>query len=233
MPRLKADFHLHTCDDVRDDIPHSAEMLLDDAASKGFQVVAITCHEILVYDEYLAEYAGQLGMVLIPGIEANIDGRHVLMLNPDREQAAARSFDELRRLGKRDAVIIAPHPYFPVGQSLLGKLKENIDLFDAIEYSCFYQPLLNLNVPAVKVAREHNLPMVGTSDTHLLPLIDSTFTWVDAEPRTDAILDAIRRGNVEIETRPRPIGEMIRTLDFTLRQAWRNRIKRKARGALA
>lgn len=227
MPRLKADFHLHTCDDALDDIPHSAEMLIDDAAAKGFDVLAITCHEVLAYDDYLAQYAGQQGIVLIPGIEATIEGRHVLILNPDREQAAVRTFDELRKLGKRDAVVIAPHPYFPAGASLLKKFRENIDVFDAVEYSCFYLPLLNLNVPAVRVAREFNLPLVGTSDTHMLPLVDSTFTWVDAEPRTDAILDAIRQGRVEVETRPRPLREIMRTLDFTVWQEWRRRRRKR------
>lgn len=225
MPRLKADFHTHTADDIVDDIPHSAEMLIDDAAAKGFDVLAITCHKIRAYDDYLAQYAGQKGIVLIPSIEAEIEGRHVLIINADEEQARATTFDQLRKLGKRDAVLIAPHPYFPAGASLMSKLREHIDLFDAIEYSCFYLPGFNLNWPAVRIAREFKLPMVGTSDTHLLPLIDTTFTWVDAEPRTDAIIEALRAGRVEVETRPRPLGEVIRTLDFTARQAWRNRRK--------
>ena len=143
MERLKADFHTHTCDDPLDVILHSAEMLIDAVAAKSFDVLAITCHERFVFNDYLSDYAKERGVVLVPGIEACLDGRHVLILNPDSPQAEATTFDELRALGKRDAAVIAPHPYYPAGASVLGELERNIDLFDAIEHCCFYLPVLS------------------------------------------------------------------------------------------
>ena len=177
-------------------------MLLEDAAAKGFQTVSITCHEILVYDEYLAEYAGQLGIVLIPGIEANVDGRHVLILNPDREQAAATTFGDLRRLGKRDAVIIAPHPYYPIGPSLREKLSQYGHMFDAVEYNAMFTRMLNFNRRAVRWARAHGKPMVGNGDVHRLRQLGTTYSLVDAEPTPDAICAAIREGRVRVEAEP-------------------------------
>ena len=227
MERLKADFHTHTCDDPLDVILHSSEMLIDAVAAKQVSVLAITCHERFVFNEYLSDYAGERGVVLVPGIEATLDGRHVLILNPDSQQAAATTFDELRRLGKRDAAVIAPHPYYPVGASLLSDLKRNIDLFDAIEHCCFYLPGsmyvpgLNPNWQARRVARKHRLPVVGTSDTHMLPYVDSTFTWIEADRNVPSIIHAIREGRVSVETRPRPLREIAKTVVFSVKMARR------------
>lgn len=217
MQRLKADFHTHTADDPHDCIGHTTEQLIDAAAGAGVQVLAVTCHNARVYSEALAHYARQRGVVLIPGVEQQIDGRHLLILNPSEEHLAARSFSDLRRIGKGAAVYIAPHPFYPVGCSLLGKLYRNLDLIDAIEYASFYWYGSNLfNRKAARVARCHAIPMVGNSDTHLLPYCDSTFTWVTAEPTVEGVLGAIRQGRTEVVTRPRPLYSFVQMLCYAL-----------------
>lgn len=234
MERLKADFHTHTCDDPVDLISHSAEMLIDAVAAKNFSVLAITCHERLVFNDYLSDYATERGVVLVPGIEACLNGRHVLVLNPDARQANANTFAGLRALGKRDAAVIAPHPYYPAASSVLGELERNIDLFDAIEHCCFYLPGsrrvpgLDPNWLARRIARKHGLPMVGTSDTHMLPYVDSTFTWIEAERSVASVIEAIREGRVSVETRPRPIKEIAKTLAFSVKMARRSIHRRAA-----
>jgi predicted metal-dependent phosphoesterase TrpH len=234
MNWLKADFHSHSADDPRDEIAYSAESLIEQAANAGIQILAITCHERLVYDPYLAEYARRRGLLLIPGIESHINGRHLLILNPDPEQASARTFDELRALGPRNAALIAPHPFFPGGCSLMDALVPNIDLFHAIEFSSFYFLGINFNRKAVDVARKHRLPLVGNSDTHVLPYCDSTCTWIQAKPEVDDVIAAIREGRVRLETRPRPMSAVADMFRFSLAQAWRDRRKQKhAQGSLA
>lgn len=234
MSRLKADFHTHTSDDPWDRIDHSAEMLIDAAARKGFEVLAITCHATLVYDQYLAEYARRGGILLIPAMEAVIEGKHVVILNPDGEQARASTFEELRGLGRRDAVFVAPHPFFPSSKALGGKLAEHIDCFDAIEYSSFYVRGLNFNRRALRTARRYGLPMVGTSDTHVLPYAGNTFTWVGAEPTVGSVLDAIRSGGVEVETRPHGPGYAARVLRFSMREnVWRGLTRLRGEGAVS
>ena len=225
---LKADLHSHTSDDPIDEIAHSAEQLIDRVAEKGVHVLAITCHAALVHDEYLLEYARQKGITLIPGMEADIEQRHVLILNPHPDHLTVSTFDELREIGKQDAVIIAPHPYYPGGSSLMGKLEANIDLFDAIEYCNFYLPFLNIfNWQASRIARRYKLPMVGSSDTHVMPYEDSTFTWIDAEPDLTSILNAIRNGHVQVESRPRPLVHVANMLLYAFGQARRDHIKKR------
>jgi len=220
MLELKADFHTHSSDDPQDNLLHSTEMLIDDAARQGFDVLALTCHSGNAVTGRLQEYARRKGILLIPGIELHVEGKHVLILNPDEEQARAETFEELRRLGKRNAALIAPHPYYPSGSSLGKKLVENIGLFDAIEYCTMYFRWIGFNGAAVRTARKYGLPLAGTSDTHELPICISTFSWVTAESATvEAVIEAIRKGRVRTETRPRTLKEGSHLIYFAVRSA--------------
>lgn len=206
MLRLKADLHTHCADDPRDRIDYSAEMLIDAVAQLNFDVLAIALHKRVGYTERLAAYARERGILLIPAIELRVENKHVLVLNPDAEQVHAQTFAELRRLGRRGAAFIAPHPFYPGRSCLHGRLVENIDLFDGIEYCSLYLRGLNPNRKAVRVARRFGLPLIGTSDTHAMPFSDSTFSMIEArEASTEAVVDALRQGRVSLVTRPRPV----------------------------
>ena len=224
MMELRADLHTHTSDDPLDRIGHSAEMLIDTVAQFNIGVLAIACHERVVYTQTLAEYALRRGVLLVPAAELIVEGKHVVILNPDEEQARAATFADLRRLGKRDAAIFAPHPYFMLGSCLGEDLVANIDLFDAVEHCCLYARGVNLNRKAVRVAQRFGLPMIGTSDTHKLPYDDSTITRIEVEdPSVGAVIRAIRAGRVRVETCARPLALAVRMAAFaaaeTLRRA--------------
>jgi len=200
---LKADFHTHSADDPRDALRYSTEMLIDAVAARGVEVLALTLHEWFERSPRLERYAERKGVLLLPALEQNVEGCHILILNPDAEQARACTFADLRALGRRNAAIIAPHPYYPLGSCLGAKLIENIDMFDAIEYCTLYTRGINWpNRRAERVARRHGLPMVGTSDTHSLPYTDSTHTLVTGEKSIEGVIEAIRAGRVELVTRP-------------------------------
>ncbi|MCC6488255.1 MAG: hypothetical protein IT364_12215 [Candidatus Hydrogenedentes bacterium] len=211
MKRLKADLHTHTADDPFDSIAYSAETLIDAAADAGVEVLAITCHEFNAYSAHLSHYARGRGVLLIPGMEKFISGKHVLILNPHEEHLRAHTFEDLRTVGRLGAVFVAPHPYYPSPNSLLGELERNIDLFDAIEWSSLYVRMLNPNRRAAGVARAHRLPLLGTSDTHVLPYEDTTFSWIEAEPAIEGIVEAILAGRVTVETQPKKSSKAARS----------------------
>src|SRR2546430_10462937 len=60
-----------------DDIRHDAAALVDRAAALGFDALAITLHDRQLADARLADRARDRGIVLLPGIERTIAGRHV------------------------------------------------------------------------------------------------------------------------------------------------------------
>lgn len=211
MKRLKADLHTHAADDPFDTLSHSAEMLIDAVAAVGMDALAITCHDLNLYQDQLAEYATRRNLLLVPGIEKFVSKKHVVILNPHPDHLLAGSFDELREIGRKDAAFIAPHPYYPAPSSLMSDLVRHIDLFDAIEWSSLYVRGLNPNRWAARTASRFGLPLLGTSDTHGLPYMDTTYSWIEAEPSPFGIVQAIRAGRVTLETRPKPSGTAMRS----------------------
>ena len=200
---LKVDLHTHTSDDPLDRIPHSAHELIDRAAALGFDALAITLHDRLLDVRPLAPYAAERGIVLIPGIERTIYGRHVLLLNFPDEVEAVRSFDDIKRLKlQAPGLVVAPHPFFPARHCLLGRMNQHADLFDAVEYNAMFTASLNFNLAAERWARRHGKPLVGNGDVHRLEQLGTTYSLVDAERDPTSICEAIAAGRVRVVSRP-------------------------------
>src|SRR5471032_890508 len=110
---LKVELHAHTSDDPVDTIPHTTVELIDHAATLGYDALAITLHDHQLDLRELTPYAADRGIVLIPGVERTIEGRHVLLLNFARGTEDVRTFADLARLKKRvSGLVVAPHPFF-------------------------------------------------------------------------------------------------------------------------
>jgi predicted metal-dependent phosphoesterase TrpH len=202
---LKVELHSHCNLDPEDYkmVEHSPEALIDEAARLGYEVLAITCHDLDVWDSQLDEYARGLGITLIPGMEVTVERRyHTLAYNFRTCAEQINTFEKLRRLRRKDTVVIAPHPFFPALSCLGSRLARNIDVFDAIEWSGFYVPGMDFNVPARSAAQACSRPLVGNGDIHFLWQLGRTFTWVYSEPGVLPVLDAVRRGRVRVDSAP-------------------------------
>jgi len=201
---LKVDLHTHTADDPSDFIPHTTPELIDRAAVLGFDAIAVTLHDRQLDVQAFAGYARARGIVMIPGVERTIHGRHVLLLNFPPAAESIESFDHLRRLKTRhpEGLVVAPHPFFPLTNCLWSLMDRHADLFDAVEINGFHTAAFDFNRRAVRWARAHGKPLVGSSDAHRLRLLGKTFSFVDAEPTADAICSAIRYGRVRVEAAP-------------------------------
>jgi predicted metal-dependent phosphoesterase TrpH len=201
---LKVELHTHTSDDPSDRIPHSTGELIDRAAAFGYDAVAITLHDRQLDLSPWQQHARDRGVVLIPGIERTIEGKHVLLLNFSTRSEQARSFADLAAL-KRDekGLVIAAHPFFP-GSSCLGHelMDRHVDLFDAVEHNAMFTRGLNFNAAAHRWARTHRKPIVGNGDVHRLRQLGSTFTLVDAAPNPEAICAAVRQDKVTLVAQP-------------------------------
>jgi hypothetical protein len=113
------------------------------------------------------------------------------------------SFDDLARLKSRErGLVVAPHPFYPIGSSLRATLDRHAHLFDAVEFNAMFTSVLNFNVQAARWARVHGRPMVGNGDVHRLRQLDSTYSLVEAEPDPDAICEAIRECRVDVHAQP-------------------------------
>jgi len=200
---LKVELHTHTADDPYDVIPHSTHTLIDRAVALGYQALAITLHDRQLDTRLFASYAAERGLTLIPGIERTIEGRHVLLINFSAATESVDSFADLARLKQRErGLVIAPHPFFPIGASLRERAEANAELFDAVEYNAMFTSTLNFNRKAERWARALGKPMVGNGDVHRLLQLGSTYSLVDAPADPHAICEAIRAGRVQVESTP-------------------------------
>jgi predicted metal-dependent phosphoesterase TrpH len=205
---LKADLHIHTKEDPLDYIHHTAEDIIDHAAKSGFDVLSITLHEKFLFSEDLKKYAEARNILLIPGVEANIDDCHVVVLNAKAEAESLSSFQDLSRYrhAHPDSFILAPHPFYPKGKCLRDKLIEHIQLFDAVDYCHFYFRGVNIfNKKALAVAKKYDKPVIGTSDCHLLFQFNHTYSLIDSEKNVDSVIEALRQNRVELVTEPIPV----------------------------
>ena len=212
---LKFDFHLHTLDDPHDHhVFHTASELIDKAAALGFGALAITLHCAQFESEKARAYAREKGIVLIPGIEQDVEGCHVLLINfPKAAAEAVRTFADLARAkaAHPDALVIAAHPFYPNGTCLKEKLLENRACFDAVEISGFYHRRWNPNQRALAEAARLDLPLVGNSDTHTLEQFGTTWSEVSAPAdavTAAAVTRAVKSGRVAVKGRPLKLWEM-------------------------
>lgn len=200
---LKVELHAHTADDPRDCIPYDTIELIDRAAELGYQALAITLHDKQLDVLQIAAHARDRGLVIIPGIERTICGKHVLLLNFSRSAERVESFEDVRRLKARsNGLVLAPHPFYPATCCLHGYLDRYADLFDAVELNAFYTRTIDFNRPAIKWAKAHGKAVVGNADVHRLEQLGTTYTLIDAAPHPTAICEAIRAGRVEVRTQP-------------------------------
>ena len=202
---LKAELHTHTLEDPVDGrriIFHSPRQLIDTAAERGFEVLSITNHNQLLFNDQLEEYARSRGILLIPGVEATLKGKHVLLYNFPDYSPMWGDFEVVKQKKGCHQLVIAPHPFFPTLTSLRRQLYRHRELFDAIEYNHFYLNWLNFNKRGEDVARDLNLPVIGNSDVHRLFQLGCTYTLIRAEKDLNSVMKAIRDGEVELVTRP-------------------------------
>lgn len=197
---LKANFHMHTREDPVDKISYTIYKAIDHAAKSGFDVLTFTPHRKFVCKQEYVDYASQKNVLLIPGIEANIEKKHVVILNCDESINFIKTFKDLKVYKKKNPQIFvfAPHPFVLSSKSLGKKLLENIDLFDAIELSVFSNKIFNFNEKAVSVAEKYNKPLIATSDTHFLKDLGRGYVLIETQKKTaEAVFEAIKNKNFE------------------------------------
>jgi len=203
MPRLKVDLHTHTGDDPRDVVHYNTLRLIDKAARLGYDAIAITNHDRVTDEGHIRAYARDRGILLIPGMEATLSGKHVVILKPAvKDNFTERTLGQLPDLVTEDSLVIAPHPYFPHLKSLREQCTEYISFIHAVEFSHFYTRCINFNKKAVETAKAHSLPLVGTSDCHQLWEFGTTYSIVEADRDVDSIIDAVKQGKVELVSAP-------------------------------
>lgn len=183
MPLLRGNLHAHT---TFSDGIHSPSALVAEYEARGYDFLAITDHEDHenlvrpVYEDTLEALAPDL--LLFRGIELN---------HPRFMQHVGRVY------GETDTLWVLNHPArykLTVAETLdrIAAIKRGGWPLDAIEVTetGHYRPLYDTpSIPLVKIA---------TDDAHRPPHFGRAWIEVDAARSRDAIIRAIRAGDVRI-----------------------------------
>jgi predicted metal-dependent phosphoesterase TrpH len=201
---IKVELHAHVKGDPSDRIFHTPFHLIDRAARLGYGAVAITLHNRWTDPAPLGDYAAERGITVLSGIERNIGRKHLLIINGPKDAARLNSFDDVIAFkAQTGALVVAPHPFYPIGSAMGRLLDQMPTLADAIEINSVYVRGVNFNRRAIDWATRNGKPLVGNTDLHLLMQMGTTYSLVDSEDRTpDAICDAIRGGRVQVRSTP-------------------------------
>jgi hypothetical protein len=62
--------------------------------------------------------------------------------------------------------------------------------------------MINFNQKAAEISQSFGLPLVGTSDSHLLSQLGNTYSLIYAEKNLEAVFAAIRQNLVKVISRP-------------------------------
>lgn len=201
---LKVQLHCHCHGDPVDHINYGPKELIDEASRLEYDILCITLHRKLLFNKKLQKYAAKKGILLLPGIEFEINKKHILAINAHVDILNIDSFEKLAvyRQNHPETLIIAPHPFFPTKYCLQKDLIENILLFDAIEISWAYTKSKDFNKKAIELANRWRKPLVSTADCHILSHLDNGYTLVESKKDPRAIIEAIRKNKLKNFSKP-------------------------------
>lgn len=201
---LKVQLHCHCYGDPVDHINYTAKELIDEAKKLQYDALTITLHKKLFFNKKIYKYAAKQGVLLIPGIEFEINEKHIVAVNAHQDILTVDDFKKLAtyRQNHPETLIIAPHPFFPTKYCLGKDLIDNILLFDAIEISWSYTKTKDYNKKAIELAKRWRKPLVATADCHILKDLNIGYTLVEARKDPVSIVKAIRKNNLENYTKP-------------------------------
>jgi predicted metal-dependent phosphoesterase TrpH len=214
VPSYRVDLHNHCQGDPVDSLRHTIFEHIDAAKKAGLDAIAMTWHRRVCSDEKAFTYARERGLLLMAGMEAEIDGKHLVVVGlRDGDLPGQTSWEEIRALRARrpSVVVMAPHPFYPHPSCLNNRINEGADCIDVVEWCNLHVNWLpsrvNPNLRAARWAQRHGKPLMASSDAHSIAAIGRAPSTVEAEALTEeAILAAIRTGHVSFPRHSMQIG---------------------------
>jgi predicted metal-dependent phosphoesterase TrpH len=196
---LKIDLHVHS--EASKDGVSSIRDIVKSAKEKHLDGVAITDHDLPLNRNKAIELSGEMGFLLIPGVEITTSSGHLIVLDPRRNFYFNAPFLEVVKTAIADgSTVIIPHPTDPfshgVGEkSVKSSLPYSLPL-EVINASTLHR----YNISAARLADTLNLAKLGGSDAHWAPVVGDAFTIIESQDQTvDAILDAIKKGRTQAQ----------------------------------
>ncbi len=197
---LKIDLHVHTCYSC-DGVTTLKEVVAF-SKKQGLDGVAITDHGTVAGALRLSKVKG---LIVIPGIEIETSHGHLLALNVTKPIPSKLSRPEIiERIHEEGGIAVAAHPIalLRIGWNPRTLERLNLDAIEVINSATF--PFAFSTRLSRNLAVRFNLPQTAGSDSHMPETIGMAYTLIDADPETDEIIEAIRRGATVPQGKAKP-----------------------------
>ena len=210
MPHYRVELHSHCQGDPVDTyLNYTLFQHIDRAKEVGLNAIAVTWHRKVCAVPEAIEYARERNILFIPGMEAEINRRHLVLLNlAEGDLPGEPTWNQVRALRQRkpEVMVLAPHPFYPHSSCLNNMMNENPDCIDAVEWCAVHVKWIpswvNPNLRAERWARKHGKTLVACSDVHSLAAVGVNSSVVEADELTvSAVLAGVRAGRVTFERR--------------------------------
>jgi hypothetical protein len=189
---LKIDLHVHTCYSC--DGFTTLEEVVVNSRRRGLDGVAVTDHGTLAGALQLVK-AKIRGLIVIPGMEIETLQGHMLALNvtthiPNKLNAS----ETIQKIHEAGGIAVACHPtaIYKMGWSpqTFSVIKiDAIEVVNSATFPFFLSTRLNR-----RLAKRFGLPQTAGSDSHLPQTIGMAYTLIDANPKAEEIVQAIKKG---------------------------------------
>ena len=218
MPSYRVELHSHCQGDPVDIyLKHTLFQHIDRAKEVGLDAIAVTWHRKICAVPEAFAYARERGVLLIPGMEAEVDRRHLVVLNlAEGDLPGEPTWNQIRalRLRKPEVLVMAPHPFYPHPSCLGNNMDGHTDCIDAVEWCILHVHWLpgrvNPNLRAARWAHKHGKTLVASSDAHSLSVIGKNASVVEADDLTpEALFAGIRAGRVSFHRRALEFGPLV------------------------
>jgi len=219
VPAYRVELHSHCHGDPIDTyIGHTIFEHIDQAKEVGLDAIAVTWHKKICAEVEAFAYAKSRDLLLIPGMEAEVDGhKHLVVINvAEGDISPTPTWDEVRaaRARKPDMLVIAPHPFYPHPSCLGSLMNGNDDCIDAVEWCMVHvgwiPSRVNPNLRAARWAQQHRKPVVACSDAHSLTAIGKNASTVEADALTaESIIAGIRAGRVSFHRKSLELAPLV------------------------
>jgi len=206
---LRIDLHVHT--HYSEDATITLKELVHYSKKIGLDGVAITDHDTL---RGALKLAKKSELIIIPGLEVETLSGHILALNITTLIPQKINITEaVQKIHDVGGIALLAHPtaVFKTGLRQTITSSSNLDAVEVINSSAF--PFFLSSYLSRRLAERFNLPQTAGSDAHHPAEIGTAYTVVDADPHSDDVVEAVRKGAVT------PCGKPI---------SWAKRIQRGA-----
>jgi len=222
-PALKIDLHVHTY--YSEDSTTTLKELVHYANKGGLDGVAVTDHDTL---QGALKLAKKSKLIIIPGLEVETLGGHILALNITTLIPPKLSIIEtVQKIHDAGGIAVVAHPAVVLKTGLGQKITQNsnLDAVEVINSAAF--PFSVSTYISRRLAQRLGLPQIAGSDAHHAWEIGAAYTLVDADSNSDDVAEAIRKGATTLCGKPITWAERVKRGAFYLTKIRRRRYSSK------